>query len=135
MRSATVVQCTLAAGCDRIFHNVAKTIQTLSGIPWNIESVARNGVLELKSRDFSAMILFLLSHRDKVTFERGEFQNTGRTADSARIGSRDPVVGPAPGQSERGVRHRIPGNDCRGRIVYRWSASGGRFDFSAGQFA
>ena len=97
--------------------------------------MARNGVLELKSRDFSAMILFLLSHRDKVTFERGEFQNTYRAIDPAGIGSRDRVFDPVPGQSERGVHHRVPGNNCRSRIVYRWSASGGRFDFFAGQFA
>ena len=78
------------------------------------------------------MILFLLAHKDKVTFERGEFQNTCRAIDPAGIGSRDRVFGSAPGQPERGVRHRVPSNNCRGRIVYRRSASGGRFDFSAG---
>ena len=81
------------------------------------------------------MILFRLSRRDKVTFQRGEIQNTGRTADPAGIGSRDPVFGPAPSQSKLGVRHGILDNDCRGRVVYRRSASGGRFDFFAGQSA
>ena len=77
------------------------------------------------------MILFLLAHRDKVTVERGEFQNTSRTIDPAGIGSRNRVFGPVPGQSERGVRHRVPSNNCRGRIIYRRSASSGRFDLSA----
>ena len=89
----------------------------------------------MKSLDFLAMILFLLPHRDKVTFERGEFQNTGRTIDPAGIGSRDCVFGPVPGRPERGFRYRISNNNRRGRIVYRWIASGGRFDFSVGKFA
>ena len=97
--------------------------------------MVRNGVLDLKSLDFLAMILFLLPHGDKVTFERGEFQNTCRTIDPAGIGSSDRFFGPVPRQSERGVHHRVPGNNCRGGIVYRRSASGSWFDFSAGQFA
>jgi len=117
------------------FKSVVKTIQALFGMPWNIERVSLNGVLELKFLDFLAMILFLLPHRDKVTFERGEFQNTCRAIDPAGIGSRDRVFGPVPGQPERGVCHRVPSNNCRGWSVYRWSASGGWFDFSAGQFA
>ena len=59
------------------FKSVVKTIQALFGIPWNIERMSPNGVLELKFLDLLAMILFLLPHKDKVTFERGEFQNTG----------------------------------------------------------
>ena len=84
---------------------------------------------------FLAMILFLFWHRDKVTFQRGEIQNTGRTADPAGIGSRDPGFGPAPSQSKLGVRHGIFDNDCRDRVVYWRSAGGGRFDFFAGQSA
>ena len=91
--------------------------------------------MELKFLAFLAMILFVLPGGDKVTFQRGEFQNTGRTADPAGIESRDSVFGPAPSQSKRGVRHGIFDNDCRGRVVYRRSASGGRFDFFAGQSA
>ena len=126
------VQCTLAAGCDRIFQ---KRCQNNPSTVWDAlehrKSVSEWG-LELKFLDFLAMILFLLPHRDKVTFERGEFQNTGRTIDPAGIGSRDRVFGPATGQPERGVRHRVPSNNCCGRIVYRRIASGGRVDISAG---
>ena len=91
--------------------------------------------MELKFLAFLAMILFVLPGGDKVTFQRGEFQNTGRTTDPADIGSCDPVFGQVPDQSERGIRHRVPGNDCRGRIICWRSAGGGRFDFFAGQSA